>query len=275
MPVNLSENQTYYWRSRAFDGKLYSSWMPPAAFMVNTADDAPGAPTVSAPTNGSTVATLTPALAIVNATDPDSLTLTYDFEVYSGTTLAASITNVPGDSSGITQTTINPPLTDNTAYQWRARAYDGQIYGPWTAMASFTTHIPQTGITAEIEFEPETLNKKSDGKWVMVEIELPHGYNAKDIDISSIRLEGTVHAEPRPYEIKDHYFDHGCDRDHSGHNHSELMVKFKRNDVIAVLPAGDHVPVHVTGMVGSTPFEGMDIIRILSGDHSGRQKEND
>lgn len=67
-------------------------------------------------------------------------------------------------------------VSDNTVYQWRARAYDGDRYGQWMSMATFTTHIPVTSIKAEIEFEPETLNKESEGRWVKVEIELPHGY---------------------------------------------------------------------------------------------------
>jgi hypothetical protein len=263
VPMALTENQTYYWRGRAFDGKLYSTWMPQASFMVNTANDAPGAPTLSAPANNSTVTTLTPMLAVVNAIDPDSPSLTYDFEVYLNNTLVTTISGVPGDSSGITSVTINTPFTDNTVYQWRSRAFDGNLYGPWTSMASFTVHLTQTSITAEIEFEPETLNKKSEGKWVKVEIELPHGYRASDIDISSIRLEGTVHAEPWPYERKDHYLDHGCEHDHKGHNHAELTVKFNRSDVIAVLPSGEHVPVHVSGKVGTTTFEGVDIIRVI------------
>jgi hypothetical protein len=267
LSMALTENQTYYWRSRAFDGKLYSSWTPQASFMVNTANNAPGAPTLSAPANGSTVTTLTPMLAVVNATDPDSPSLTYDFEVYLNSTLVTTISGVSGDSSGITSVLISKALTDNTVYQWRARAFDGNLYGPWTSMASFTVHLTQTGITAEIDFEPETLNKKSEGKWVKVEIELPHGYNAKDIDISSIRLEGTVHAEQWPHERKNHHLEHGCEHDHTGHNHSELTVKFKRSDVIAVLPKGDHVPVHITGMIGSTPFEGVDIIRVISNGH--------
>ncbi len=267
VPMALTENQTYYWRSRAFDSKLYSPWMPQASFMVNTANDAPGAPTISAPAEGSTVTTLTPILAVVNATDPDSPSLTYDFEVYLNSALVTTVSGVPGDSSGITSVTITKNLTDNTLYQWRARAFDGQLYGPWTSMANFAVHLPQTGITAEIELEPETLNKESEGKWVMVKIELPHGYSARDIDISSIRLEGTVHAEPRPYEIKGRNHDHGCEHDHRRHDHSELTVKFKRDDVIAVLPVGDHVPVHVTGMIGSTSFGGVDIIRVVSEGH--------
>lgn len=41
------------------------------------------------------------------------------------------------------------------------------------------------------------------------------------------------------------------------------MVKFSRNDVIAILPTGDNVPVHVTGRIGATQFEGVDIIRVI------------
>ncbi len=261
VPVALTENRTYYWRARAFDGALTSDWMQQAFFMVNTANDAPSAPQLSSPADGSTVTTLIPTLAVVNATDPDSPALTYNFEVYSGTTLVASISGVPGDSSGITSVTLGTALIDNTVYQWRARAYDGELYGPWTSMSGFTVHLPQTTITAEIEFEPETLNKKDHGNWVKVEIELPHGYKASDIDISSIRLEGTVLAETRPYEIHDHCSRHG--EDDGGHEQAELTVKFKRSDVIAVLSNGDHVTVHVTGKVGLTSFEGVDIIRVI------------
>jgi hypothetical protein len=41
------------------------------------------------------------------------------------------------------------------------------------------------------------------------------------------------------------------------------MVKFRRSEVIALLPEGKHVPVHVTGMVNSTTFEGVDVIRVI------------
>ena len=119
-------------------------------------------------------------------------------------------------------------------------------------MASFTVHIPQTGINATINFDPDTLNKGSKGTWVVVYIELPKGYKISDIDLSSIRLQGTVPAETWPYAIGDH------DKD----GIQDLMVKFKRSDVINLLPVGDHVPVHVTGKVGTTPFEGVDVIRV-------------
>ncbi len=249
----LTENQAYYWRVRAFDGSLYSSWMPTASFMVNTADDSPSAPMLSSPSDGSSVSTLTPMLAVVNATDPDSPVLTYDFEIYSGGAVVQSATGIAQDNSGVTSATPGTALTDNTVYQWRSRAYDGQLYGPWTNMASFTIHIPKTSINATINFDPDMLNKSSNGTWVVVYIELPAGYNVRDIDVSSIRLEDTIPAELWPYAIGDH------DKD----GIPDLMVKFKRSDVINLLPDGDHVTVHVTGKVGTMSYDGVDIIRVM------------
>jgi hypothetical protein len=260
--TTLMENQTYYWRARVFDGALYSDWAE-AWFVVNTANDAPGAPAPYSPLDGATIATFTPTLSVTNAVDPDSDSLTYEFEASSGATVVWSRTGVPQDPSGTTSVSVTTALAENTTYQWKGRAYDGDRYGPWTAMASFTVHVQQVGINVEIEVEPETLNQKSHGNWVMVEIELPHGYHASDVDLSSIRLEGVVPAETRPHDRKKHHHDHGCDHDHGSHDHDELKVKFDRSAVIAVLPTGNHVPVHVTGRIGSTTFEGVDFIRVI------------
>jgi large repetitive protein len=254
VPVSLIENQTYYWRARASDGELRGDWMTAASFMVNTANDAPGSPKLHAPAEGSSLATLTPALSVTNAVDPDSDNLTYDFEVYVGDVLLQSLTGVPQDSSGIiTSISLSTPLSDNTKYRWRARAYDGDRYGAWMDMATFSIHIPVTTINATIDFDPDTLNKKSNGTWVVVYIELPAGHNVSDINISSIRLEGTIPAEARPSAVGDH------DKDGT----ADLMVKFKRSEVINLLPPGEKVPVTVTGVVGTTTFEGMDIIRVI------------
>lgn len=253
VPVVLTENATYYWRARAFDGETYSPWMPTASFMVNTANDAPSAPQLSSPAEGSSVATLTPTLAIKNAVDPDSDTLTYDFEIYSNGVLVMGRSGVSSQAGGITSWTVTTALTDNTVYQWRTRAYDGDRYGAWMAMASFTVHVSQSNVNATINFDPNTLNKKSSGNWVTVYIELPTGYKVSDTVVSSIRLEGTIPAELWPYAAGDY------DKD----GIPDLMVKFKRSDVINLLPNGEHVPVHVTGKVGTVTFEGVDIIRVM------------
>lgn len=93
--------------------------MPLSSFVVNTANDAPPAPQLHAPAEGSSIDTQTPTLSVSNATDPDSDILTCDFEIYAGGTLVQSITTIPQDISGITSVTLPNALSDNTTYTWR------------------------------------------------------------------------------------------------------------------------------------------------------------
>ncbi len=259
VPVSLIENQIYYWRARSFDGIAVSAWTALSQFTVNTANDSPGAPGLSSPAEGSSLSTTTPTLSITNAVDPDSDDLTCDFEIYSEGILVQSISGVAQDNTGITSITLNDPLSDNKTYQWRARAFDGDGYGPWMSMAAFSIHMPKTSINATIDFDPDTLNRASKGTWVVVYIEMPGDYKPADIDISSVRLEGPstgsgqVPAEARPYAIGDH------DKDRI----PDLMVKFNRSEVINLLSNGEQVPVHVTGRVGTMTFEGVDNIRVI------------
>lgn len=261
--ATLKENRTYYWRARAYDGELASEWTAPLSFTVNTGNDAPTAPTIVFPAEGGSVDIAMPTLTGLNATDPDSSRLTYDFEVFYDSAMIWTATGIAEGTAGSISATLSVALTDNTVYSWRCRASDGERDGAWTAMTKFTVHLPRTGITVDIAFEPETLNQKSNGDWVTVEIELPHGYNASDIDIASIRLEGTIPAVEWPYEKGKRRHEHGCEHEHAEHDHSKLKVKFRRSDVIAVLPAGNLVQVHITGTVAGTQFEGVDIIRLI------------
>jgi large repetitive protein len=249
----LTENSTYYWRARAFDGQLYSPWMQAASFMVNTSTEAPTAPELYQPVEGISLDTLSPTLSVIDAVDPDSDSLTYDFEIYTGTTLVTTLSGISEDPSGITSVVPNSALLDNTTYTWRARAFDGERYGAWMDSATFSIHLSSRKITSTIDFDPDTLSQKSKGNWVTVYIELPAGYNVADIVISSVRLEGTIPAEAWPYSIGDY--------DHDGI--PDLIVKFNRAAAINLLPNGDAVPVKVTGRVGSTTFEGVDSIRVI------------
>lgn len=40
-------------------------------------------------------------------------------------------------------------------------------------------------------------------------------------------------------------------------------MKFDSDEVLNVLPNGNHVPVHVTGRVGAVTFEEVDYIRVI------------
>lgn len=111
---------------------------------------------------------------------------------------------------------VRPSISSNIF--WRVSAYDGDRYSGWMDIAAFSIHMPTSGITATIDFDPNTLNKKSFGILVTVYIELPAGYDVSAIDITSLRLEGGIPAETWPYAIGDY--------DHDGIK--DPMVKFNR-----------------------------------------------
>jgi TolB protein len=110
------------------------------------------------------------------------------------------------------------------------------------------THIP-----AVIDFEPDVLNPRSGGRWVTCYVELPEGYDPADIDVSTVLLSNTVPAEMAPTEVGDY----------DGDGIPDLMVKFSRPAVIAVLPGGEQVELRVSGEVAGQHFAGADTIRVL------------
>src|SRR5439155_19337187 len=98
-----------------------------------------------------------------------------------------------------------------------------------------------------------TLNLTSQGLWITGFLEPPSPFVASEVEISSIRLNSTVSVDPAaPTAIGDH----------DGNGVPDLMVKFNRVAVELTLSEGDNVPVAITGMLGSRPFQGADHIRV-------------
>ena len=117
-------------------------------------------------------------------------------------------------------------------------------------------------IPATVDFDPDTLNLKSEGGWVTVYIELTvgHGYDAGEIDVGSILLEYLLEVQ------------------HSDVQDDMLMVKFYRQDVIAYIELAleieltADVTLMVTGeLTDGTQFEGSDTIRVID---EGKNKES-
>lgn len=115
--------------------------------------------------------------------------------------------------------------------------------------------------------KPPNLN--SSGQWVTAYIELQANYNVSGIDISSVLLNGTVHAVSDPkYGFVTNESEYLTDLDHDGI--SERMFKFNREEVAGILKAGDKVTVTFTGKVeynngiysGMASFEGSDVIKV-------------
>jgi len=123
---------------------------------------------------------------------------------------------------------------------------------PTTDMGAYE-YVP--AIEATMDFDPDTLNLKSKGKWVTAYIELPEGYDVNDIDASTVSLNDAISAEQKPITIGDYDSDGVPD----------LMVKFARSDVQDVLEPGDEVELTVSGeLTNGTPFEGVDTSRVIN-----------
>jgi L-fucose isomerase-like protein len=126
LPVSLADNAMYYWRVRTSDGTTYSSWAV-GRFFVNTVNDAPTAPAIASPADGTTVASINPVLSVSNSTDPEGDAVTYGFEVFADSLLTQKVAEVSGlvpDVGGSTSWTVTPGLNNTTLYFWRASATD-------------------------------------------------------------------------------------------------------------------------------------------------------
>lgn len=114
--------------------------------------------------------------------------------------------------------------------------------------------------SATIDFDPDTLNLKSAGKWITCYIELSEGYSVEEIVPNTVRLwvKGSqILAEEKPTAIGDYDADGILD----------LMLKFSRSAFIEILKSAGLTPGDVTltvnGQVGNAIFEGTDTVRVV------------
>lgn len=110
-------------------------------------------------------------------------------------------------------------------------------------------------LSATIDVKPDTLNLASKGHWVTCYVELPNGHDPQDIDVFNVLLNGTLGAEPWPYEVGDY--------DNDGI--PDLMVKFDRHQVAEMLEEREQA-IAITGELSTEmPFGGIDFVRVIHG----------
>jgi hypothetical protein len=78
---------------------------------------------------------------------------------------------------------------------------------------------PEPAIVAKVFIVPRFINLKSCGKWLLALIEVPKGYKAKDIDLSTIVMNGTIPIKGKAMIIGKRL----------------LLVRFDRSEVISLI----------------------------------------
>jgi hypothetical protein len=143
---------------------------------------------------------------------------------------------------------IITPDDGNPSYLTGLALDDDHIY------VSTRDYAPSV-LEATIDIDPDTLNLKSQGKWITCYIELPSGYNVRDIDATTILLEDLLGCELDPkygfVTSEDSYI-----MDHDNDTVQERMVKFDRSAVQEILSPGTY-NLKVTGkLTDGTEFIG-------------------
>jgi len=116
---------------------------------------------------------------------------------------------------------------------------------------------PLHDIVSDFDLKPETLNKRSKGKYITGYIELDADHDPSDIAITSVALivngHMLVYAEPQHSRVSD-YNKNGI---------PDLMVKFDRKLVTASAGTGT-VEMAVTGLADGKFFQASDTVRVIS-----------
>ncbi len=118
-------------------------------------------------------------------------------------------------------------------------------------------------LDATVDFDPDTVNPGSSGKWVTVYIEVPSGHDPREINASGVLLNDAVSPVLDPkYGFVSDPAGYIVDHDHDGVE--ERMLKFDWSRVVGVLPPGTN-PVRIAGtLLSGQALEGLsDPIRLL------------
>lgn len=129
---NLAENQHYFWRAKAADGRAESAWVV-GTFLMNAVNEAPPLPSIKNPGDAAWVATQVPTFEANPVLDPEGDAVRYRFEVYSD---AAMKQKAADGVSETPQWAPNSTLANKSTFYWRLRAEDMQgVASSWSPLA--------------------------------------------------------------------------------------------------------------------------------------------
>ena len=118
-----------------------------------------------------------------------------------------------------------------------------------------------------VDVDPDTLSLRSKEQWITAYIQLPEGYNAVDINATTLLLNGTISAVLEPkYGFVTNSSEYLVD--HNGDGIFERMVKFNRTAVESYVYQTQgikygNVALTITGkLFDGTRLEGTDMISV-------------
>lgn len=164
--LELLDGETYFVRTRVFNGTLWSPWY----YLTIRMNSVPSFVSGMTPTNFNGASESQPFLRHNGAPDAERDPLLYTYELYADstmTTLVSSVSGIPGQANVPSFWQVDVPLVDDEIYYWRVQATDGYEIGEWSGLAAFWVNgdnqepapfnllLPDSG--SSISEEPVTL----------------------------------------------------------------------------------------------------------------------
>ncbi|MEK6977552.1 MAG: hypothetical protein AABX40_04020, partial [Candidatus Hydrothermarchaeota archaeon] len=125
------------------------------------------------------------------------------------------------------------------------------ICGTVTSLSPFIVAEPL--IQATIDIDSDDVRLGSRGGWITAYIELPAGYDVNNINVSTVRLNGVVPADPKTDTVGD--------RDKDGI--PDMKIRFDKAEVVALLNPGDNLLTLTGSLTDGTPFKGSDTLQAI------------
>jgi hypothetical protein len=116
---DLAENERYYWRARATDGRGFGPWSATWGFLVDEVNEPPAVPTPLSPRGETDQAR--PTFRVDSVRDPEGDAVAYIFEVFEDEDLTVLLSSGESDQ---TNWTIETDLAEDTPHFWRVAAAD-------------------------------------------------------------------------------------------------------------------------------------------------------
>jgi hypothetical protein len=139
--AELLENGAYVWIARSTDGyETTGYWAAMEHFFVNTIEEPPFAPQLTAPVPASIVYSQVPLFLWINTGDPDPGDLVrYTFEIALNSLFTPALIL---DSLVDTGLVLPTPLELGTQYWWRVFCFDSHDLGDTSQVAAFKVYLP-------------------------------------------------------------------------------------------------------------------------------------
>jgi hypothetical protein len=168
----LSDNTTYYWRARSYDGIMYSSYTPTKTLIVN--NNPPSVPMGLSPANNTVVSTNSFTISATTS-DPENDTVRIDFQVSKTIDFAV----IEANSTYNTPFSYTFPASIAGNYYWRVRARDSlNQLSNWTTPRNVYVNtvisgrlapdaiLSQTNLTGTVANITDDPNNSSDSTWL-------------------------------------------------------------------------------------------------------------